>query len=44
MSIISMHKITLIGMTADRDRLLTDLQKMGCMQIIPLTSASEAAP
>ena len=44
MSIISMHKITLIGMTADRDRLLTDLQKMGCVQIIPLTSASEATP
>lgn len=44
MSIISMHKITLIGMAADRDGLLADLQKMGCVQIIPLTSASEATP
>jgi len=40
MSIISMHKVTFIGMTADRDRLLTDLQKMGCLQIIPLASES----
>jgi len=42
MSIISMHKVTFIGMTADRDRLLTDLQKMGCLQIIPLSSESAA--
>jgi len=42
MSIISMHKVTFIGMTADRDRLLTDLQKMGCVQIIPLASGSAA--
>lgn len=41
MSIVKMHKVTFIGMTADRDRLLTDLQKMGCVQIIPLTSRSE---
>jgi V/A-type H+/Na+-transporting ATPase subunit I len=42
MSIIKMHKVTFIGMTADRDRLLTDLQKMGCVQIIPLASGSSA--
>jgi V/A-type H+-transporting ATPase subunit I len=42
MSIISMHKVTFIGMTADRDLLLTGLQKMGCVQIIPLTSGSSA--
>lgn len=42
MSIISMHKVTFIGMTADRDRLLADLQKMGCLQIIPLSSESAA--
>jgi len=43
MSIISMHKATFIGMTADRDRLLTDLQKMGCLQIIPLASGNAAS-
>jgi V/A-type H+-transporting ATPase subunit I len=42
MSIISMHKVTFIGMTADRDRLLADLQKMGCVEIIPLASGSAA--
>ena len=42
MSIVKMHKVTFIGMTADRDRLLTDLQKMGCVQIIPLASGSAA--
>jgi V/A-type H+-transporting ATPase subunit I len=44
MSIIKMHKVTFMGMTADRDRLLTDLQKMGCVQIIPLASGSSALP
>ncbi|MDD1612990.1 MAG: ATPase [Methylococcaceae bacterium] len=43
MSIVSMHKVTFIGMTADRDRLLADLQKMGCVQIIPLASGSVTA-
>ena len=42
MSIVKMHKVTFIGMTADRDRLLNDLQKMGCVQIIPLASGSAA--
>jgi V/A-type H+-transporting ATPase subunit I len=42
MSIIKMHKVTFIAMTADRERLLTDLQKMGCVQIIPLASGSAA--
>ena len=42
MSIVKMHKVTFIGMTADRDRLLIDLQKMGCVQIIPLVSGSAA--
>ena len=42
MSIVSMHKVTFIGMTADRERLLPDLQKMGCVQIIPLASGSTA--
>ncbi len=48
MSIIKMHKVTFIGMTADRERLLPDLQKMGCVQIIPLsaehTSLGETTP
>lgn len=42
MSIVKMQKVTFIGMTADRDRLLTDLQKLGCVQIIPLVSGSAA--
>jgi V/A-type H+-transporting ATPase subunit I len=42
MSIVSMHKVTFIGMTTDRDCLLPDLQKMGCLQIIPLTFGGEA--
>ena len=42
MSIIKMHKVTFIGMTADHDRLLADLQKMGCVQIIPLASGNKA--
>ena len=42
MSIVKMHKVTFIGMTAGRDRLLIDLQKMGCVQIIPLASGSSA--
>ena len=42
MSIVNMHKVTFIGMTADRDRLLNDLQSMGCVQIIPLASVSAA--
>ncbi len=42
MSIVTMHKVTFIGMTAGRDRLLTNLQKMGCVQIIPLASGSAA--
>jgi V/A-type H+/Na+-transporting ATPase subunit I len=42
MSIVKMHKVTFIGMTADRDHLLTDLQKIGCVQIIPLVSGNAA--
>lgn len=37
MSIIAMHKVTFIGITAERERLLADLQNMGCVQIISLT-------
>ncbi len=42
MSIVKMRKVTFIGMTADRDRLLADLQKTGCVQIIPLASENAA--
>jgi len=44
MSLIKMHKVTFIGMTADRDRLLNDLQKMGCVQIIPLKTGGSELP
>jgi len=42
MSLVTMHKVTFIGMAADRNLLLADLQKMGCVQIIPLASANAA--
>ncbi|UOA09820.1 V-type ATP synthase subunit I [Methylobacter sp. S3L5C] len=42
MSIVNMHKVTFIGMSTDQSRLLTDLQSMGCVQIIPLVSGREA--
>ncbi|MDI1230694.1 MAG: V-type ATPase 116kDa subunit family protein [Methylobacter sp.] len=38
MSIVTMHKVTFIGISADRERLLTDLQDIGCVQIISLAS------
>lgn len=44
MSIVKMHKVTFIGMTADRDHLLADLQKIGCVQIIPLATGNSAIP
>ncbi len=40
MSIVAMHKVTFIGITADRERLLADLQTTGCVQIISLTERS----
>jgi V/A-type H+-transporting ATPase subunit I len=42
MSIVNMHKVTFIGMTADRELLLADLQKTGCIQIIPFASGRQA--
>jgi V/A-type H+/Na+-transporting ATPase subunit I len=42
MSLVKMHRVTFIGMTADQEHLLADLQKMGCVQLIPLTSGSAA--
>ena len=43
MSIVRMYKVTFIGISADRDRLLCGLQKRGCVQIIPLASSSAAS-
>jgi V/A-type H+/Na+-transporting ATPase subunit I len=42
MSLVKMHKVTFIGMTPERDRLLADLHKLGCVQIIPLASGNTA--
>ncbi|MDD1606293.1 MAG: ATPase [Methylococcaceae bacterium] len=42
MSIVKLSKVTFIGLAADRESLLTDLQKMGCLQIIPLATESMA--
>lgn len=38
MSIVSLQKIALIGFADDRERLLTDLQDLGCVHIVPLAT------
>lgn len=36
MSIVRLHKVTFAGLTEDKERLLDDLQSMGCLQVVPL--------
>ncbi|MGR8981211.1 MAG: V-type ATP synthase subunit I [Gammaproteobacteria bacterium] len=43
MSIIRLIKVTFLGMTEDRERLLQDLQDLGCLHIEPLAPESETA-
>lgn len=35
MSIISLDRVTLAGLSSDKDRLLDDLQERGCLELIP---------
>jgi V/A-type H+-transporting ATPase subunit I len=44
MSIVKLRKVTFAGLTEDKERLLDDLQHMGCLQVVPLRSeGGEAA-
>ncbi len=42
MSIVKLAKVTFIGLSADRENLLTELQKKGCLQLIPLATPSSS--
>jgi len=39
MSIVTLKKITLIGTVGEKDRVLDDLQALGCLHVIPLSEA-----
>ena len=41
MSIISLVKVTFYGHTDDRQQVLSDLQKIGCLHLIPLAAEKE---
>jgi V/A-type H+-transporting ATPase subunit I len=41
MSIISLQKVTFLGLVADKEKLLDTLQEMGCLELIPLTPEGE---
>ncbi len=41
MSIVSLAKVTFYGHTDDRQQILSDLQKFGCLHLIPLSSEQE---
>jgi V/A-type H+-transporting ATPase subunit I len=44
MSIVKLRKVTFAGLTGDKEQLLDDLQHMGCLQVVPLsTEGGEAA-
>ncbi|MGY6276950.1 V-type ATP synthase subunit I [Methylomonas sp. MgM2] len=44
MSIVRLSKVLLVGFAEDRERLLSDLQELGCLHIVPLAedNASQA--
>jgi V/A-type H+/Na+-transporting ATPase subunit I len=41
--ILSLEKVTLYGLMEDKDRVLTDLQQLGCLHVIPLTTTRDPA-
>ena len=41
MSIVRLDKVTFVGLTEDRERLLQDLQALGGLHIEPLAADSE---
>jgi V/A-type H+-transporting ATPase subunit I len=44
MSIVLLKKLVLVGMAADKESILSDLQDFGCLHLIPLTLEGEEAP
>ncbi len=42
MSIVRLDKVTFVGLTEDRERLLQDLQELGCLHIEPFVAESES--
>ncbi|MFA5923033.1 MAG: V-type ATPase 116kDa subunit family protein [Methylococcaceae bacterium] len=42
MSIVQLDKVTFVGLTEDRERLLQDLQELGCLHIEPFVAESES--
>jgi len=42
MSIVRLDKVTFVGLTEDRERLLQDLQELGCLHIEPFAAESES--
>lgn len=42
MAIVPLNKVTLVGHQADKERVLEDLQELGCLEIVPLVP--ETAP
>lgn len=42
MSIVHLDKVTFVGLTEDRERLLKDLQELGCLHIEPIATEGES--
>jgi V/A-type H+-transporting ATPase subunit I len=42
MSIVQLDRVTFVGMTEDRERLLQDLQELGCLHIEPFAAESDS--
>jgi V/A-type H+-transporting ATPase subunit I len=42
MSIVQLDKVIFVGLTEDRERLLQDLQELGCLHIEPFAAESES--
>ncbi len=41
MSIVKLERVTLMGLADDKDRVLGDLQEIGCLHLIPLTDGAK---
>lgn len=44
MSIVALNKVTFAGLTTDKQTLLDDLQRLGCLELIPLGSSEKSGP
>lgn len=42
MSIVQLDRVTFVGLTEDRERLLQDLQELGCLHIEPFVAENES--